>query len=181
MQSTRLDPPVSERDHVQGPNNAPVTLVEYGDYECPYCGQAAAIVQQVRAQLGDLLRFGFRNFPLIEAHPHALQAAEAAESAGAQGKFWEMHDHLYANQTRLDLPHLLHYAAALGLDMNRFTYDMSNHTFLPRIEEDIESGVRSGVMGTPTFFINEERYDGSWDAESLLAAIEERAGISVTP
>jgi len=167
----RLSHPVGDRDHIQGPADAPVTLVEYGDYECPYCGRAYPIVKEVQAQLGDRLRFVFRNFPLTQLHPHAEHAAEAAESADAQGKFWEMHDTLYEHQRALDDTHLLQYAEALGLDREAFRADMTRHARAERVREDFLSGVRSGVNGTPTFFINGVRHDGAWDAESLLTAI----------
>src|SRR5258708_9746867 len=163
--------PVSERDHIQGPPTAPVTLVEYGDYECPYCGAAYLVVKYLQRQLRDDLRFVFRNFPLIEIHPHAEQAAEAAEAAGAQGNYWEMHDRLFANQQALDLPDLVHYANEIGLDIPRFEHDLATHAFEPRVLEDLISGARSGVNGTPTFFINEERWEGGYDEESLLAGL----------
>ena len=168
--------PVSDRDHAQGPDDAPVTLVEYGDYECPYCGQAYLIVQQAQQQLGDRLRFVFRNFPLTSSHPYAEGAAEAAEAAGAQGQFWPMHDLLYENQDALDMPDLERYASQLGLDLDRFNADLRDHRYADRVREDFMSGVRSGVNGTPTFFINGDRYDGSWDAGSLVPALEDAAG-----
>jgi len=171
----RLVLPVGERDHIQGSDQAPVTLVEYGDYECPYCGQAYPIVKEVQARLGDRLRFVFRNFPISTSHPHAQHAAEAAEVAGEQGKFWEMHDTLYENQDALDDDNLLRLAEQAGLDPAAFDRAMIAHAMADRVREDFMSGVRSGVNGTPTFFINELRYDGSWDVESLVAALEDRA------
>ena len=168
----RLALPVSERDHTQGPAAAPVTLVEYGDYECPYCGQAYPTVKELQQRLGDRLRFVFRNFPLANAHPHAQHAAEAAEAAAAQGRFWEMHDYLYEHQRALDDRHLLDYAAALGLDQGQFERAMADHTYAARVHEDFRSGVRSDVNGTPTFFINGLRHDDSFDLETLLAALE---------
>ena len=168
-----LSPPVTERDHVRGPDTASVTLVEYGDYECPYCRMAHGIVQQVEEVLGDRLRFVFRHFPLTQAHPHAELAAEAAEAAGAQGRFWEMHDTLYQNQEHLEAPALVRYAAAIGLDLPRFEGDLVERAFAPRVREHFLSGVHSGVNGTPTFFINGIRHDGPWDAPSLLAALRE--------
>jgi protein-disulfide isomerase len=167
--------PVGERDHVQGLETAPVTLVEYGDYECPYCGQAYPIVKEVQRRLGDKLRFAFRNFPLAESHPHAEHAAEAAEAAAAQGKFWAMHDYLYEHQRALDDHHLVTYAQHLGLDVPRFEREMQDHAFAGRVREDFLSGVRSGVNGTPTFYINGRRYNGSYDAETLVAAIHAAA------
>ena len=171
----RLAVPVSERDHTQGPATASVTLVEYGDYECPYCGQAYPIVKELQRRLGDRLRFVFRNFPLTNAHPHAAHAAEAAEAAAAQGKFWEMHDYLYEHQRALDDPHLLQAAERLSLDVARFRQDMEAHTHVARIREDFMGGVRSDVNGTPTFFVNGVRHDESYDLQTLLAALE-RAG-----
>jgi protein-disulfide isomerase len=164
--------PVGDRDHAQGPANAPVTLVEYGDYECPYCGQAYPIVKAVQKTLGPRLRFVFRNFPLSEMHPHAAGAAEAAEAAGALGKFWEMHDALFEHQDALEAPDLIAYAAGLGLDADRVAKELKSHTHEARVREDFMSGVRSGVNGTPTFFINGERHDGPWDYQDLVAAVE---------
>src|SRR5262245_45317846 len=175
-QSTaRLAVPVSERDHMQGPATAPVTLVEYGDYECPYCGQAYSIVKEVQRRLGDRMRFVFRNFPLTNAHPHAAHAAEAAETAAAQGKFWEMHDYLYEHQQALEDADLEEYADRLGLDLERFDREMEDQIHAGRVREDFLSGVRSGVNGTPTFFINGRRYDGSYDLDTLLQAVENAA------
>ena len=168
--------PVSdERDHIQGPAAAPVTLLEYGDYECPYCGAAYPIVKQVQAQLGDQLRFVFRNFPITTSHPHAQQAAEAAEAAAAQDRFWEMHDHLYEHQRRLGEADLRGYASELGLDVDRFSDDLAQHVHAARVREDFMSGVRSGVNGTPTFYINGVRHDDSYELETLLAALEDAA------
>jgi protein-disulfide isomerase len=169
----RLTIPVSERDHVIGPETAPVTMVEYGDYECPYCGAAHPAVKQVLQMLGDELRFAFRHFPLSQIHVHALPAAEAAEAAGAQGRFWEMHDLLFANQRALELDRFLVFAEVLGLDLERFAADLQQHTYQPRVREDFMSGIRSGVNGTPTFFVNGIRHNGGYDSESLLAAIRE--------
>ena len=170
--SARLAVPVSEHDHAQGPATAPVTLVEYGDYECPYCGMAYPIVKEVQRRMGDRLRFVFRNFPLTNAHPHAEHAAEAAEAAADQGKFWEMHDYLYQHQRALDDPHLLQAAEVLGLDVARFRQETEAHTHAARVREDFMGGVRSDVNGTPSFFINGGRHDESYDLETLLAALE---------
>jgi protein-disulfide isomerase len=172
---TRLTPPAGERDHSQGPATAPVTLVEYGDYECPYCGEAHEIVRQLQERLGRRLQFVFRQFPLADIHPHAEHAAEAAEAAGAQGKFWEMHDLLYENQGRLDDRHLAGYARELGLDLDRFVRDVSEHRYAGQVQRDVESGIESQVQGTPTFFINGVRYEESWDGPTLLAALEQAA------
>ena len=167
----RLTVPVDERDHVLGPATAPVTLVEYGDYECPYCGAAHATVEQVRHVMGNDLRFVYRHFPLTQIHPHAYQAAEAAEAAGAQGRFWEMHDLLFQSQDRLGLRDLIGYAGALDLDLERFVTDLRGQAHAGRLREDFLSGVRSGVNGTPTFFVNGTRHDGGHDLEALLEAL----------
>lgn len=171
----QLNLPVSERDHAQGPAEAPVTLVEYGDFECPYCGAAYSIVKATQRRLGNRLRFVFRNFPITTSHPHAELAAEAAEAAGAQGKYWELHDALYEHQRNLDMAHLVGYAERLGLDVARFERDLREHRYRDRVREDFMSGVRSGVNGTPTFFINGLRYDGSWEEEPLVDALEQAA------
>jgi protein-disulfide isomerase len=171
-----LSMPVSERDHAQGVADAPVTLVEYGDYECPHCGRAYPIVKEIQRRMGAQLRFVFRNFPLREMHPHAQHAAEAAEAAGAQDRFWEMHDHIFEHQRALSDRHLHEYAALLGLDQERFDREFTSHTHAARVREDFSSGVRSGVNGTPTFFINGLRHEGSWDAESLLDAMQAAIG-----
>jgi protein-disulfide isomerase len=167
----KLTVPISKRDHIQGPINAVITLVEYGDYECPFCGRAYPIVKALQQNLGDDLCFAFRNFPLANMHPHAEHAAEAAEAAGAQGKFWEMHDLLYENQEDLEDADLARYAADLGLDGDRFIREVVNSAHSKRIRGDFMSGVRSGVNGTPSFFVNGERHDGGYDLESLLAAL----------
>jgi protein-disulfide isomerase len=168
-ESVNLSLPVSKSlDHVQGPDNAPVTLVEYGDYECSYCGQAYPIIKQVQDNLGVNLRFVFRNFPLTQVHPHAQKAAEAAEEAGAQNKFWDMHDYLYEHQQALGDKDLEKYAGIIGLNLDKFNDDIRNHIHAPRIREDFLSGIQSGVNGTPSFYINEIRYDGSWDLDSLM-------------
>ena len=172
--SSKLILPVSERDHISGPANAPVTLVEYGDYECPYCGLANPIIDEIRRELGAGLRFVFRNFPLSEVHPHAEHAAEIAEAAGAHGKFWEMHDILYAHQRALDDQHLAEYIARLAVPASEVIQALTQHIYSDRIHEDFMSGVRSGVNGTPTFFINGLRHDGSYERNELLAAIAER-------
>jgi protein-disulfide isomerase len=172
--------PVSPvRDHIRGPATAPVTLVEYGDYECPHCGAAHAIIDAVQARMGPALCFVFRHFPLTTIHPRAEPAAEAAEAAGAQGKFWAMHDVLFENQEQLAGPHLLAYAETLDLDLALFAGDLAEHVHAPKVREDFMSGVRSGVNGTPTFFINGVRHDGPWDAASLLAALQRAAQVTV--
>jgi protein-disulfide isomerase len=173
----RLAVPVSEeRDHIRGPSAAPVTLVEYGDYECLYCGQAYYVLKELESRAGNLIRFVFRNFPLTTIHPHAERAAEAAEAAGAQGKFWETHDRLYENQQSLEDEDLLESGVLKGLDIHRIAREIHEGRYLTRIREDFLSGARSGVNGTPTFFINGARHDGSWDLATLMAAIEKAAG-----
>ncbi len=172
-----LTSPVTEgRDHIQGPADAPVTLVEYGDYECPYCGDAYPIVKDVQARMGTRLRFVFRNFPISTSHPHAEHAAEAAEAAATQDRFWEMHDLLYENQRRLSDQDLHTYAERLGLDVSRFDHELTEHVHAARVHEDFLGGVRSGVNGTPSFYINGTRHDGSFDTETLLTAVERAAG-----
>jgi len=174
----QLTVPVGPQDHSQGPADAPVTLVEYGDFECPYCGRAYPIVKAIQQRLGDRLRFVFRHFPITTSHPHALRAAEAAETAAAQGQFWAMHDLLYEHQATLDDAHLRRFAEQLGLDMERFDSDMAEHRYEERVREDFLSGVRSGVNGTPTFFINGVRYDASWEEGPLTRALEQAARAS---
>ena len=180
MSTTRwgaaLTLPVSEdRDHIQGSADAAVTLVEYGDYECPYCGAAYPIVKELQSRLGDGLRFVFRNFPITTSHPHAEQAAESAEAAAAQGRFWEMHDVLYENQARLRDPDLRGYAEQLALDLDRFDQELAEHVHAARVREDFMSGVRSGVNGTPTFYVNGARHDDSYDLDTMLAALARAA------
>jgi len=176
MSDVGLTPPVSERDHIAGPDDAPVTLVEYGDYECPYCGMAHPVVKRAQRELGKQLRFVFRNFPLAEAHPHAQIAAQAAEAAGAQGRFWEMHDMIFEHQDALEVKDLLGYAASLGLDAEQIARDLEAGTYVKRVKEDFRSGVKSGVNGTPTFFVNGARYDGSWANEkAFIGALRDAA------
>jgi protein-disulfide isomerase len=171
-QRIRLAVPVSERDHRQGPASAAVTLVQYGDYECPYTRQSTTVVRAIQQQLGEQLRFVFRNFPLTEIHPHALHAALAAEAAAAQGKFWEMHDIIFHHQHTLEDADLTRFAGEVGLDMKHYARDMMQQYHLPHIEEDVEGGEHSGVQGTPTFFLNGILYRGSWEQEALLAALQ---------
>ena len=167
-----LTVPVGPRDHAAGPQDAPVTLVEYGDFQCPHCGRAYPIVKDIVRTLGANLRFVFRNFPLTRIHPEAEHAAEAAEAAGGQGAFWPMHDRLFERQFALDDDHLIEYATELGLNAERIRGELEAGTHGPRVRDDFMSGVKSGVNGTPTFFINGVRYDESWDRDSLLAALK---------
>lgn len=173
-----LRPPVHEDDHRSGPDDAPVTLVEFGDYECPHCGRAAPIVDEARRQMGDAMRFVFRHFPLSEIHPHAQRAAEAAEAAGSQGRFWAMHDILFENQNALEDQDLIRYATLLGLDTRRFANELDAGVHTERVRQDFLSGVRSGVNGTPTFYVNGLRYDDSWDLPALLENLERAASSS---
>ena len=168
-----LDPPVDPaRDHIRGEDDAPLTLLEYGDYECPYCGRAAPIVEELRSRFGDELRFVFRHLPLIDIHPQAEPAAEAAEAAHAQGSFWQMHARLFDGQKALELDDLKHYAAELGLDAERVGREVVEQAHVRRIAEDLQSAGRSGVQGTPAFFVNGRLHRGSYDAETLAAALE---------
>jgi protein-disulfide isomerase len=177
---TTLSPPVSERDHVVGPADARVTLVEYGDFECPHCASVQPIVQAARRAFGGNLRFAFRHFPLRSSHPRALPAAKAAEAAGEQGRFWEMHDLLYRRQTELGDADLERHARALGLDVERFRESLGERTHEVRIREDLASAARSGARGTPTLFINGERYDGALEREEIFAALA-RAAVALAP
>ena len=160
-----------EIDHVRGPDDGPVTLLEYGDFECPNCGQAEAVIRELVGAFGHDLRFVFRHLPLDDVHEHAALAAEAAEAAGAQGRFWEMHDLLYAHQDALTVNDLLAYARQLGLDQDRFVGDLDSRRFALRVTRDVDSADASGVAGTPTFFINGRRHYGAYDLASLTAAV----------
>jgi len=163
---------VGPKDHVKGAEHAPITLVEYGDFQCPYCREAYPIVKQIQERLGARLRFAFRNFPLTRIHQFAQHAAEAAEAAAAQGAFWQMHDRLFERQFALEDENLLEYARDLGLDADRLGGELTAGTYRNRVRDDFMSGVKSGVNGTPTFFINGVRHDGSYDVETLLGALE---------
>jgi protein-disulfide isomerase len=173
-ESATLTPPVSSRDHAQGPADAPVTLVEYGDYQCPFCGEAYPVIKKLQKSLGTKMRFVFRNFPLTQVHPFAMVAAETAEAAALQGKFWEMHDLIYENQEDLGPDILADWAQSLGLDPKLFGTAIKQGDVTKRIKEDRNSGIHSGVNGTPSFFINGTRYDGDAEYPSLLAAIEQQ-------
>jgi protein-disulfide isomerase len=162
-----LKPPVSDRDHILGPSKALFELVEYGDFECPHCARASVAVAELRAEMGEQLRFVFRHFPLAKMHPHARKAAMAAEAAGAQGMFWQMHDLLFQNASALSIADLIRYATDLGLDVARFELELSSDVYAPRVQEDVSSGVRSGVNGTPTFFINGVRHNAGYTVDDL--------------
>jgi len=163
---------VGPHDHVTGPKNPTLTLVEYGDYECPYCGQAFPIVEKIREHFREDLQFVFRNFPLTDVHPHAEAAAEFAEAAGLQGKFWEMHDTLFQHQRHLDNDSLLRYVTDVGADVDEVTRALAAGDVRRRVEADFESAIRSGANGTPAFFVNGTRYDGSWAYEPFVAYLE---------
>jgi len=155
-----LKPSVSEKDHIQGAESASIEIVEFGDYECPHCGDAYPVVKEIEETFGDQIKFVFRNFPLQEAHPLALPAALAAEAAARQGKFWEMHDAIYENQYRLDEEIFDELAETIGLDLDKFKEDADSDETQQKVEDDFESGIRSGVNGTPSFYINGTKFDG---------------------
>jgi protein-disulfide isomerase len=174
---SHLTLPVGPEDHVEGPDDAPVTLVEYGDFECSYCGEAYPVLKAVQRAMGAQLRFVFRHFPLTQAHPHAGHAAEFSEAAAAIGRFWEAHDMLYENQAALEDGDLAAYGATLGLAEADVSAAFDGR-FDEHIQHDFRGGVRSGVNGTPSLFINGQRYDGSRDVRSLVAALSAAAGRS---
>jgi protein-disulfide isomerase len=171
-ESTMLAVPVGHSDHILGPETAKITLVEYGDFECPNCGQAYPAVKILRRHFGERMRFVFRHFPLREVHPHAELAAEAAETAGAQSKFWPMHDLLFENQLHLKAKSLRRYAEEAELDLARYDYEMSDHVYLQRVREHIDGGTKSRVRSTPTFFVNGVVHDVSFGLEHLQQAME---------
>jgi len=170
-----LTVPVGPRDHTDGPESAPVTLVEYGDFECPQCAAAYPIVERLRDTFGQRLRFVFRHFPLTSSHPHAQRAAEAAEWAASQGAFWPMYHALYAARADLNDRKILTTAAGLGVSPVEIEKAWAAHTFIPRVKEDFTSGIKSGVTGTPSFFINGARHEGSWDEVVLGHALQSAA------
>jgi protein-disulfide isomerase len=167
-----LSRPVDDNDHVQGLDTAPVTLLMYGAYECPRCVEGDRIVKQIQGEFGEDLRFAFRHFPRINVHPHATAAAEVAEAAGEQGKFWEIHDTLFENYYRLDGLHLVRFAQSVGLDMQRFHRAITKRIFAREVQEDLASGIESGVKGTPTYFINGIKHAGSGGLDALISAIQ---------
>lgn len=169
---TQLKVPIGKRDHIQGDMDAPIKLVEYGDFECPNCAEAYPIVKIIQEDMNNKLCFVFRYFPLKQLHSHALSAAYAAEAAGRQKKFWEMHDMLFEHQDALHDEDLQEYGRTLDLNMVKFIKDMRSAETVKRVQEDFMSGVRSGVNGTPTFYINGLRYDGSYDYEVMLKKLE---------
>jgi formate-nitrite transporter family protein len=167
-----LTPPISAEDHVDGPDRAELDLVMYGDFQCPYCAAAYPIVRRIRDQLAGRLLFAFRHFPLRDVHPDAERAAEAAEAAAAQGAFWQMHDAMYESRGVLSRDDLIQYATELGLGAVRFTDELDSGVHAPRVQRDVDSGLASGVTGTPGFFVGGRRYGGSFDAASLTTALE---------
>ncbi len=175
--SGRLTAPVNDSDHVLGPDTAPVTLVEYGDYECPFCGAAHPVVQDLLRLREGTVRYVYRHFPLSNVHPHAELAAETAEAAGARGRFWAMHDWLFTHQDELSLGGLLRAAEELGLPAAEVDREIRGHMYLDRIRRDFISGVRSGVNGTPTFFVNGIRHDGGHSLAELTMAVDEAAAL----
>ncbi len=177
----QLIEPVNSSDHIYGNPDATIELVEYGDYECPYCGRAYPIIKDIQQQLGTDLKFVFRNFPLSNVHPHAFMAAVATEAAGLQGKFWEMHDIIFENQKTLDVENIFLFAAKVGLNIERFKSDTQQTSLMDKVEKDFESGLRSGVNKTPTFFINGKKYDGDWTGGQLFQYLTDLlAGASVS-
>jgi protein-disulfide isomerase len=166
--------PPGPDDHVRGSLDAPVVIVEYGDYECAHCGAAHPNVLQLMLQFGDQIALVFRHFPLMQVHPHAESAAESAEFAGGHGMFWEMHDGLYENQDRIGLPLLFALAGALRLSESELRAALTSRRYLPEVRDDFMSGVRSGVNGTPTFFINGERHNGTYAFDDLAEAVQRR-------
>ncbi|MCC7025062.1 MAG: DsbA family protein [Thermomicrobiales bacterium] len=179
MSGTYTEPtltvPVNDDDWTIGPADARVTFLEYGDFECPHCGHMEPILRELRRMAGDGMRFAWRQFPLTSSHPYAEIAAEASEAAGAQGAFWPMHDTLLANQQALAPEDLVAYAGQLGLDARAVATALAEHTYEPNVREDFMSGVRSGVSGTPTFFINGARYDGDYELDALARAVQRAA------
>ena len=171
-----LTPPVSAEDHIDGPERAELELVMYGDFQCPYCTAAYPIVRRLRDQLAGRLLFAFRHFPLREIHPDAERAAEAAEAAAAQGAFWQMHDRMYESGGALSLDDLIGYTRELGLDADRVAAELESEAHLPRVQRDLDSGIASGVTGTPGFFVGGRLHVGSFDAQSLRAALEASPG-----
>ena len=170
---TKLRIDITESDHSRGNKNAPTTLVEYGDYECSYCGEANVVMNQIQEEMGNELHYVFRNFPLTNLHPHASFAARAAEAAGIQGQFWQMHDLLFENQSSLDIKSILQFAIRLNLNINRFRIDFRGNQIMDKIKRDLQGGALSGVNGTPCFFVNGYRYEDDWSYPTLRARLLE--------
>jgi protein-disulfide isomerase len=167
--SNRLLTPISDHDHIQGSMELSVVLVEYGDYQCTFCREVHKMIQEIQQQIP--LRFVFRHFPQIQIHPHAQKAAEAAEAAAAQNKFWQMHNALFEHKSVLNDGYLLEYANAIQLDIDRFLRDMTNHVYAERVIQNVQEGMQNGIRSTPALFINGERYQNTWDTQTLLAEI----------
>jgi len=168
---TRLRTPIGRDDHVRGPRDARIQLVEYGDFECPFCGQAEPVIRDLLAEFGDDLRYVWRHLPLSDVHPRAQLASEAAEAAAAQGAFWPMYERLLSRQDALRPDELVDHARSLGLDVDRFTNDLRRHVYAPRVAEDVDDADRSGVSGTPSFCVNGQRHYGAYDVATLSAAV----------
>jgi len=177
---TQLILAVNSNDHVYGNSSATLELVEYGDYECPYCGRAYPIIKSIQQELGPDLRFVFRNFPLSKVHQHAFSAAVATEAASRQDKFWEMHDIIFENQETLDAQSIFMFAMTIGLDPERFKNDMQEKVLIDKVEKDFESGMRSGVNKTPTFFVNGKKYDGMYSGDQLLHFLQNQLTAGLT-
>ncbi|WGH75130.1 DsbA family protein [Tenacibaculum tangerinum] len=168
-----LELPVNDQDQIAGPENAKITIVEYGDYECPHCKMAMPIVKRIKEDYGDDLRLVFRNFPLTQIHKFANDAARAAELAGEYDKFWEMHELIFRNQDQLDIDHLIDYAKQLGIDSDEFSARLEQNEKVEKVKSDFMSGVESGVNGTPSFFVNGKKYEGSWEYEDFSKILKE--------
>ena len=168
----RLTPPVNKNDHILGPGDGSLELVEYGDYQCPHCGAAHPVVKQIQHAFGKELTFVFRHFPLSNVHEYALPAAITAEAAARQNKFWQMHDTIFENQALLNDHAFIEFAQAIGLNISKFKMDVLDETLAEKVESHFESGVRSGVNGTPSFFINGHKYNGSYDFASMVTALQ---------
>jgi protein-disulfide isomerase len=175
-----LKAPITQSDHVRGPATAPITLVEYGDYECPHCGLAYPIVEQVQLHFRGRMRFVFRHFPLTEVHPHAEIAAESAEFAGSYGLFWDMHDALFENQSKLSIATIFQIGRELGLPEVAMRNALESGQYRNKVRSDFMGGIRSGVNGTPTFFINDVRHDGAYDYASLVSGIQMRSAVDTS-
>ncbi|WP_092382050.1 DsbA family protein [Micromonospora phaseoli] len=175
--TARLRTPVTDEDHVRGPVDAPVTIVEYGDFQCPFCGLAHANLREVLRQRAETVRLVYRHFPIANIHPYAERAAEAAEAAGRRGRFWEMHDWLYEHQDQLDPVHLTLGIEQLGLPVDEVEAEIAGHTHGDRIRQDFVSAVRSGVDATPTVFVNDARHDGDFDVATLLTTVDAAATV----
>ena len=171
----QLTPAVNSNDHIYGNQNAVIELVEYGDYECPYCGQAYSIIKSMQEELGQDLKFVFRNFPLSKIHPFAFAAAVAAEAAGLQDKFWEMHDTIFENQKVLSIESLIDFAETIDLNLGAFKRDIQKHTLSEKVDLDFESGLRSGVNKIPSFYINGSKYEGEWEKDELFQHLKHTA------